>query len=98
MNKVKIVASNGSHMAFRRCEERELVRAPKYALSPQLDSKTSGSVAITETMLSSGTIDFRQMAEDADRIHDHIANGGKPDDLSGIKFFNPSGLFDTGER
>jgi len=41
----------------------------------------------------SGTINVCQMAEDADRIREHIVKGGKPDELSGIKFFKPTGLF-----
>lgn len=42
----------------------------------------------------SGTLNVRQMMEDAARVSDHIANGDKLEELSGIRFFRPSGLSD----
>ncbi|QMW00761.1 hypothetical protein [Spirosoma foliorum] len=42
----------------------------------------------------SGTINVRQMAEDAAKMQDYIANGGKKSESSGVKFIKQSGLFD----
>ncbi|MVM32070.1 hypothetical protein GO755_18620 [Spirosoma sp. HMF4905] len=47
------------------------------------------------TSLLSGTINVRQMAEDAAKMQEYIANGGKKSELSGVKFIKQSGLFDS---
>ncbi|GAB4056334.1 hypothetical protein [Spirosoma litoris] len=47
------------------------------------------------TSLPSGTINVRQMAEDATKVQDYIANGGKKSESSGVKFIKQSGLFDS---
>jgi hypothetical protein len=50
----------------------------------------SGTVA--QTALSEATINFRQMAKDAAKIQEYIANGGKS---RGVNTIKPSGLFNN---
>ena len=47
------------------------------------------------TSLPSGTINFRQMIEDAAKMQEYIAlMGGKKNESSRVKFIKKSGLFD----
>ena len=69
-------------------------RSFSHIIEVDLASCTTNRAETTKpATFPAGTINFSLMAEDADRINDHVAKGGKPDELSGIKFFKPTGLF-----
>lgn len=92
MNKSKTFSRSADNIDFRRCQAFVPVTCD---LSPQPKVKAGNSVAVTEAMLSSGTINVRQMAEDAAKMQKYIAKGGKQGELSGDKTIRPSGLFNN---
>ncbi|GAB4016333.1 hypothetical protein GCM10028808_44440 [Spirosoma migulaei] len=91
MSKPKM--STGSRRAS--CTRRSFSQGTKINNAPMVAEKPDSPVTIEVASLPSTTINFLQMAEDAAKMQEYIANGGKQSEASGVKFIKPSGLFNN---